>query len=125
VSALRKTWLATWAALGAVGCEAVPALYFETDASVDARAPADATNEATKDATAIEAGDSGTAAISCPASPPDGGTCCSGTNPCRGDCGTAGCAACVNKCGPAQLCCVKANAPNPHCITLPSSQACP
>jgi hypothetical protein len=117
--------MATWAALSAVGCEGVPTLYFETDASVDAHALADATSEPMKDAVAIEVVDSTPPAISCPASPPDGGTCCNGTSPCRGDCGSAGCAACINKCSPAQLCCVKANAPNPHCITLPSSQACP
>ena len=112
------------AALWAVGCEGVPTLTFETDASTDARSLTDTIGDETKDSTWTGASDSAPVAVACTTNQPVGVLClCNETIACRGDCTPPACAACINKCKANEICCGKMNSPNPPCKSPPMS--CP
>jgi hypothetical protein len=127
---LKRSGLACVLAAAILSCEAVPVLHFESeDAGSDVRSPVDASrgdggpdsgSQEDGDGPAMDAAEEVETATGCPGSPPAGGVCCDKT-PCIGDCGDAGCASCIAKCG-GELCCAK-NVSNPMCRSL--SAGCP
>jgi hypothetical protein len=96
-------------ALGAPACADVPTLTFEGDDASSPDGDASGSSDAGTDAVDDGSGDDGASPESgCPDAVPPGASVCCGVVACNGNCG-AMCSVCASNCGPATLCCARAN----------------